>query len=54
MIDNNAWSFKTILGNTPVDMAGFCKNTAVVLIFCKDLEKKILTENERKLAGDYV
>ena len=54
LLENGAWSFKTLLGNTPVDIAGFCKNTAVVKIFCKDLEKKILAENERKLAGDSI
>ena len=54
LIENGAESFKTTLGNTPVDIAGFCKNTSVVLIFCKDLEKKILAENERKLAGETI
>ena len=50
---NGAESFKTILGNTPVDLAGFCKNTEVVLVFCKDLERKILAKNEGTLAGAY-
>ena len=54
LINNGAWSFKTVLGNTPIDIAGFCKNTEIVRVFCKDLEKKILAEGERKVArGDH-
>ena len=42
LLERGAHSFKTILGNTPVDIAGFCKNVGIVRIFCKDLERKIL------------
>ena len=52
LLDNGAWSFKTILGNTPVDIAGFCKNVGIVRIFCKDLERKILENDKRKMAGE--
>lgn len=34
----------TLMGNTPVDIAGFMKNTEVVVTFCKELEARILIE----------
>lgn len=37
------------MGNAPVDIAGFMKNSDVVKTFCKDLEKKILIENKVRM-----
>ena len=44
LLDSGARQYQTILGNTPVDIAGFCKNTEVVLTFCQELDKRIQQE----------
>lgn len=37
------------MGNTPVDIAGFCGHAEVVIEFCKDLETEIKNESARNL-----
>ena len=37
---------KTILGNTPIDIAGFCNNAEVVMTFCKNLERNSECQNK--------
>ena len=45
LLDHNANQTSTTLGNTAVDIAGFCGNIDVVLTFCKDLEQRIVSNN---------
>ena len=44
LIAHGAEQKQTILGNTPIDIAGFCNNAEVVMTFCKHLERKIQGE----------
>ena len=39
----------TLMGNTPVDIAGFMGQPEIVLTFCRDLEKRILVENKIRM-----
>ena len=40
LLANGAVMVETKLGDTPVDMAGFCNEVDTVLVFCRDLEKR--------------
>ena len=51
LLENNALPSPTIMGNTPVDIAGFTKQTDVVLIFCRHLEQQMIEEKKRAMAG---
>ena len=44
LLDSGAIQKQTILGNTPIDIAGFCNCSEVVMTFCKHLERKIQNE----------
>lgn len=44
LMSHGAIQTQTILGNTPIDIAGFCNNAEVVMTFCKHLERKIQNE----------
>jgi len=37
------------MGNTPVDIAGFCAHADVVIEFCKHLETEIKSEQARSM-----
>ena len=39
----------TLMGNTPVDIAGFMGQPEIVLTFCRDLEQRILVENKVRM-----
>ena len=39
----------TLMGNTPVDIAGFMGQPEIVLTFCRDLEQRILAENKVRM-----
>ena len=40
LLSHGATMVETKLGDTPVDMAGFCNEVDTVLVFCRDLEKR--------------
>ena len=41
LLSKGAVNVETKLGDTPVDMAGFCGEIDTVLVFCRDLKKRI-------------
>lgn len=41
LLNKGAVNVETKLGDTPVDMAGFCGEIDTVLVFCRDLKKRI-------------
>ena len=47
LLDNGALQLISLKGNTPVDIAGFCSNTEVVMAFCKNLEKQLIKDKEQ-------
>ena len=49
LLQKGAIQMMTLMGNTPVDIAGFMKNEDVIETFCIDLEKKILEENKKRM-----
>ena len=51
LLDNGARQSQTIMGNFPVDIAGFCSRSEVVMTFCKRLEKKIEDEIAKQRGG---
>ena len=41
LLAKGAKMVETKLGDTPVDMAGFCHEIDTVLVFCRDLRKRL-------------
>ena len=41
LLAKGAVMVETKLGDTPVDMAGFCSEVDTVLVFCRDLRKRL-------------
>ena len=49
LLENGAEQLANVYDLYPVDIAGFMNKAEVIMTFCKNLEKKIMVENARRL-----